>query len=100
MFLLTAGGDLTPDTLAEKVKEKLAVMLMMPADDIDPAQPMINYGVDSLTSIDIAAWMMKEFQVSQASSILLRVSSSSCSGCRVYGPEVSDTYRGATAHRH
>ena len=61
---VTAGADLSPDALAEKVKEKLAVMLMMPADDIDPAQPMINYGVDSLTSIDIAAWMMKEFQVS------------------------------------
>ena len=68
---VTAGADLSPDALAEKVKEKLAVMLMMPADDIDPAQPMINYGVDSLTSIDIAAWMMKEFQVSQAAFCLV-----------------------------
>jgi acyl carrier protein len=60
---VSAGNELSADDLANKVKEKLAVMLMMPADDIDSIQPMIHYGVDSLTSIDISAWMMKEFDV-------------------------------------
>jgi len=35
----------------------------MSPDDIDVAQPMIHYGVDSLISLDITNWVRKEFNI-------------------------------------
>ena len=47
--------------MVKKITDKLAGLLMMPADDIDIDQPMVLYGVDSLISLDIINWMRKEF---------------------------------------
>jgi acyl carrier protein len=61
--LFADGNDLSRDDLEKKVIEKLANLLMMAADDVDVAQPMIHYGVDSLISLDITNWMRKEFNL-------------------------------------
>ena len=60
---VSGGTDLSKDDLERKIVEKLGNLLMMSPDDIDVAQPMIHYGVDSLISLDITNWMRKEFNL-------------------------------------
>ncbi|XP_066289824.1 uncharacterized protein [Branchiostoma lanceolatum] len=56
--------DLNEDDLRERVLEQLGQILCMPPDQIDPDQPMINYGVDSLMAVDVVNWMNKNFDLS------------------------------------
>ncbi|XP_078679916.1 putative polyketide synthase 1 [Branchiostoma floridae x Branchiostoma belcheri] len=60
----SVDADLNEDDLRERVLEQLGQILCMPPDQIDPDQPMINYGVDSLMAVDIVNWMNKNFDLS------------------------------------
>ncbi|XP_066280817.1 probable polyketide synthase 1 [Branchiostoma lanceolatum] len=60
----TVDADLNEDDLREQVLEQLGQILCMPPGQIDPDQPMINYGVDSLMAVDIVNWMNKNFDLS------------------------------------
>ena len=54
---------MSSDDLQLKIVEKLGALLMMSPEDIDPGQPMVLYGVDSLISLDVTNWLRKEFNV-------------------------------------
>ncbi|XP_019636724.1 PREDICTED: probable polyketide synthase 1 [Branchiostoma belcheri] len=60
----SVDADLNEDDLREQVLEQLGQILCMPSSQIDPDQPMINYGVDSLMAVDIVNWMNKNFDLS------------------------------------
>eukprot|EP00058_Branchiostoma_floridae_P024610 XP_002610100.1 hypothetical protein BRAFLDRAFT_89867 [Branchiostoma floridae] len=60
----SVDADLNEDDLREQVLEQLGQILCMPPSQIDPDQPMINYGVDSLMAVDIVNWMNKNFDLS------------------------------------
>ena len=48
------------EQLEEKIKKKLTELLQVPAEVIDLNQPMTNYGVDSMMSIELATWASRE----------------------------------------
>ena len=48
------------EQLEEKIKKKLTELLQVPSEAIDMNQPMTNYGVDSMMSIELATWASRE----------------------------------------
>lgn len=42
------------------MKKKLGKLLQVPSNNIDLNQPMTNYGVDSLMSMELITWASKE----------------------------------------
>lgn len=53
---ITDGADI----VATALKEKLAKLMMVSADDIDGGKPISTYGVDSLTAVEMRAWSFRE----------------------------------------
>lgn len=54
---------LTLEELETRVREKLGDLLCINADSIDLNQPMINYGIDSLMSVEMVTWASREWGV-------------------------------------
>ncbi|PIK41014.1 hypothetical protein BSL78_22140 [Apostichopus japonicus] len=54
---------LTLEELEVCVREKLGDLLCINADSIDLNQPMINYGIDSLMSVEMVTWASREWGV-------------------------------------
>ena len=48
------------EQLEEKIKKKLGELLHVPYDSVDMNQPMTNYGVDSMMSMELATWASRE----------------------------------------
>ena len=48
------------EQLEEKIKKKLTELLQVPSEVIDLNQPMTNYGVDSMMSIELTTWASRE----------------------------------------
>ncbi|RAK74691.1 type I polyketide synthase [Aspergillus fijiensis CBS 313.89] len=46
----------------DMIVSRMARMLMIPMEDINGAQPLHTYGVNSLVAVEIRAWIAKEFQ--------------------------------------
>ncbi|KAL4862002.1 hypothetical protein BDV12DRAFT_203449 [Aspergillus spectabilis] len=46
----------------DMIVSRMARVLMIPVEDINGAQPLHTYGVNSLIAVEIRAWMAKEFQ--------------------------------------
>ena len=38
------------------LRGKLAELLLVPAASLDPGQPLVNYGVDSLMAVELVTW--------------------------------------------
>ncbi|GKZ28425.1 type I Iterative Polyketide synthase (PKS) [Aspergillus brasiliensis] len=55
---LEAASGIAEDMIVSRV----ARVLMVPVEDINSAQPLHIYGVDSLVAVEIRAWMASEFQ--------------------------------------
>lgn len=54
---------LTLEELETCVREKLGDLLCINAATIDLNQPMINYGIDSLMSVEMVTWASREWGV-------------------------------------
>ena len=50
------------DLVTGALKKKLAKAMMMSVDDIDGAQPVSSYGVDSLVAVEVRTWVFKEIK--------------------------------------
>ena len=48
------------EQLEEKIKKKLTELLQVPSEAIDMNQPMTNYGVDSMMSMELTTWASRE----------------------------------------
>ncbi|KAL3457466.1 KR domain-containing protein [Aspergillus heterothallicus] len=55
---LEAASSIADDMIVSR----MARVLMIPVEDINCAQPLHTYGVNSLIAVEIRAWMAKEFQ--------------------------------------
>ncbi|MEV6275155.1 acyl carrier protein [Nocardia sp. NPDC051832] len=63
----TSPFDVAPHdsaAIAEKVRTVVAEVLWLSATDIDGAAPLIDYGLDSPTSIDLTVQLERVFDVS------------------------------------
>lgn len=48
------------DIVTDGLANKLAAILMIPAEDLDPQIPITKYGLDSLNAIELRNWITKE----------------------------------------
>ena len=48
------------DTITKAIATKLSEDFMIPADDIDPAQPVSAFGVDSLVAVELRNWLLSQ----------------------------------------
>ena len=48
------------DTVTKAIATKLSEDFMIPADDIDPAQPVSSFGVDSLVAVELRNWLLSQ----------------------------------------
>ncbi|KAF4954956.1 hypothetical protein FSARC_11985 [Fusarium sarcochroum] len=46
--------------ICDAIIEKMAKMLSMPAESIDPSQSMAAYGLDSLVAVELRNWLFRE----------------------------------------
>ena len=44
----------------DNVAAKFSSILMIPAEDIVPSKPIVDYGLDSLVSVEIRNWIARE----------------------------------------
>ena len=58
--------------VAERLKTRLAAMLKIDVTEIDPAQPLIHYGLDSLMAVELAYQIESEFRIVLSSATLLQ----------------------------
>ena len=45
------------EKICEALMEKMATLLMVPREEISPAKPMAEYGMDSLVAVQMRAWV-------------------------------------------
>lgn len=67
----SAACDVVYDALADK----LIKLLNISADDIDPGKPLHDMGVDSLVSVELRTWIMKQLDADVAVFDLMETSS-------------------------
>jgi len=58
-----ASVKLSPEEKEKKIKEELASILFLSIDNIATEEPMVNFGIDSLMSVELVNWIKKEFNV-------------------------------------
>jgi len=51
------------DIVTAALVQRLARLMMMPAEDIDPGRPLNAYGVDSLVAVEVRNWIKREMAV-------------------------------------
>ncbi|KAJ0335543.1 hypothetical protein COL922a_009083 [Colletotrichum nupharicola] len=56
------AAEIVTDALSKRTAE----ILQMPASEVDPAQPLYRYGVDSLTAIEVRNWIARELKTNMA----------------------------------
>ncbi|KAF4812001.1 Reducing polyketide synthase hmp8 [Colletotrichum tropicale] len=56
------AAEIVTDALSKRTAE----ILQMPASEVDPAQPLYRYGVDSLTAIEVRNWIARELKANMA----------------------------------
>ncbi|KAF0329991.1 hypothetical protein GQ607_002758 [Colletotrichum asianum] len=56
------AAEIVTDALSKRTAE----ILQMPASEVDPAQPLYRYGVDSLTAIGVRNWIARELKANMA----------------------------------
>ncbi|KAL0931325.1 polyketide synthase [Colletotrichum truncatum] len=54
------------EIVTEALVKRTAEILQMPASEVDPAQPLYRYGVDSLTAIEVRNWIARELKANMA----------------------------------
>ena len=57
------GAKAFPDaveTITQAIATKLSEDFMIPAEDIDPAQPVSSFGVDSLVAVELRNWLLSQ----------------------------------------
>ncbi|KAK8112334.1 uncharacterized protein PG998_008791 [Apiospora kogelbergensis] len=54
------------DLMTEALVKRTAEIVQMPASEVDPAQPLYKYGVDSLTAIEVRNWISRELKANMA----------------------------------
>lgn len=52
--------------VTEALVKRTAEILQMPPSEVDPAQPLYRYGVDSLTAIEVRNWISRELKANIA----------------------------------
>lgn len=52
--------------VTEALVRRTAEILQMPTTEVDPAQPLYHYGVDSLTAIEVRNWISRELKANVA----------------------------------
>lgn len=52
--------------VTEALVKRTAEILQMPPSEVDPAQPLYRYGVDSLTAIEVRNWISRELKANMA----------------------------------
>lgn len=52
--------------MTEALVKRTADILQMPTSEVDPAQPLYRYGVDSLTAIEVRNWISRELKANMA----------------------------------
>lgn len=52
--------------VTEALVRRTAEILQMPPSEVDPAQPLYRYGVDSLTAIEVRNWILRELKANIA----------------------------------
>lgn len=52
--------------VTEALVKRTAEILQMPSSEVDPAQPLYRYGVDSLTAIEVRNWISRELKANIA----------------------------------
>lgn len=52
--------------VTEALVRRTAEILQMPTSEVDPAQPLYHYGVDSLTAIEVRNWISRELKANVA----------------------------------
>ncbi|GFG06092.1 nonribosomal peptide synthetase 14 [Aspergillus udagawae] len=53
----------TTQVVSDGFLAKLGRILQVPSEQINPAQPLINLGVDSLMAVEVRSWFLKEMDV-------------------------------------
>ncbi|RHZ63428.1 uncharacterized protein CDV56_104935 [Aspergillus thermomutatus] len=53
----------TTQVVSDGFLAKLGRILQVPPEQINPAQPLINLGVDSLMAVEVRSWFLKEIDV-------------------------------------
>ena len=61
--MLYFSGASERDVAEETIRNYIADLTGSNPEDIEPANPLTQYGVDSLMSSDIIAWTLKKFGV-------------------------------------
>lgn len=61
LFRQAESADERAKVVVEELVKKVARALSIPSDDVDPARPLFEYGVDSLVAVELRNWIMKEF---------------------------------------
>lgn len=54
------------DIVTEALVAKTALILQMPASEVDPSLPLYRYGVDSLVAIEVRNWITREMKANIA----------------------------------
>lgn len=52
--------------VTEALVRRTAEILQMPTSEVDPAQPLYHYGIDSLTAIEVRNWISRELKANVA----------------------------------
>ena len=57
-----AGLEEVKEIIQHALAEKIAAVILMPADEIDPKRSIRVYGLDSLVAIEIRNWITRELK--------------------------------------
>lgn len=61
-----ASMEQAAQVVTEALVKRTAEILQMPPSEVDPAQPLYRYGVDSLTAIEVRNWISRELKANIA----------------------------------
>lgn len=61
-----ASMEQAAQVVTEALVRRTAEILQMPPSEVDPAQPLYRYGVDSLTAIEVRNWISRELKANIA----------------------------------
>ncbi|KKY15008.1 putative polyketide synthase [Diplodia seriata] len=77
--VITSSSADSPPTAAavaslvsSHLRARMARLMMVPADEVDPQRPLAAYGVDSLVAAELRNWLVKETGVNVAVTRLTR----------------------------